>query len=87
MPRPKRQSTVDVVSKRVAALKAGTQEPIAGAADYTPSAINLPRSDWKFLRKVAEARADRQGGRPSVSKVIKTLIDERRKELEEEILT
>ena len=53
--------------------------------EYAPSAVNLRRSDWKFLRRVAEARADRAGGRPSVSKVIESLIDAHRKKLQAEI--
>ncbi len=57
----------------------------AKQSEYAPSAVNLRRSDWKFLRKVAEARADRIGGRPSVSKVIETLIDASRKKLESEL--
>lgn len=46
------------------------------------SAVNLRKSYWKLLRKVAEARADQHGGRPSVSKVIERLIDENRAALE-----
>jgi hypothetical protein len=53
--------------------------------EYSPSAVNLRRSDWKFLRRVAEARADKLGGRPSVSKVIERLIDENRRKLEVEL--
>jgi hypothetical protein len=58
---------------------------IAEVAEYSPSAVNLRRSDWKFLRRVAEARADKHGGRPSVSKVIERLIDENRSKLEAEL--
>ena len=55
------------------------------ASEYTVSAVNLRRSDWKFLRRVAEARSDRFGGRPSVSKVLESLINKGRKALESEL--
>jgi hypothetical protein len=60
---------------------------------FEQSAVNLRRSDWKLLRKVAEARADKQpeagltasGHRKrSVSAVIAGLIEARRKQLEKE---
>jgi hypothetical protein len=49
--------------------------------------VVLRKEDWKFLRRVAEARVDKQGGRgrPSVSQVIQTLIDENRESLQAEI--
>jgi hypothetical protein len=53
---------------------------------YAVSAVNLRRRDWRLLRHVAEARADvRGGGRPSMSKVLESLIDKNRKALESEI--
>lgn len=52
---------------------------------YAGSAVNLRKSDWKMLRRVAEVRADVRGGRPSVSKVLEQLIDDNRKALEKEI--
>lgn len=51
---------------------------------FEQSAINLKRSDWKLLRKVADARADIDGGRRSVSAVIARLIEDHRKQLEKE---
>ena len=53
---------------------------------YAGSAVNLRKTDWKLLRRVAEARAEKHGGRPSVSKVIERLIDGNRKRLETEQL-
>jgi hypothetical protein len=61
---------------------------------FEQSAVNLRKSDWKLLRKVAEARADKQpeaqlaatGHRKrSVSAVIAGLIEDRRKRLEKEV--
>ena len=60
-------------------------------AEYMTSAVNLRISDWTFLRHVAEARSLRRrkqigkGGRPSVSAVIQTLIDENRDKLKAEL--
>lgn len=48
------------------------------------SAVNLRKADWKLLRRVAEARAERDGGRPSVSAVLQRLIDENRPSLRRE---
>ena len=53
-------------------------------AEYRPSAINLRASDWELLRWVADARASKEGGRSSVSKVVESLIDAQRKDLETE---
>jgi hypothetical protein len=47
--------------------------------------IPLPRSDWELLKRVAEARSGRMGGKPSVPKVIESLIDEARADLESEL--
>jgi hypothetical protein len=51
---------------------------------YVQSAVNLLKSDWKLLRRVADARADVKGGRRSVSGVIASLIADRRKQLQAE---
>jgi hypothetical protein len=52
---------------------------------YAPKSINLRETDWRLLRLVARARADRNGGRDSVSKVVESLIDAARKDLQKEI--
>ncbi len=66
-----------------------TPEPKAVSTtkeEYRPSAINLKRSDWRLLRRVADARADKRGfGRRSVSAVIESLIEQARTKLEAEI--
>jgi hypothetical protein len=61
------------------------EDDLRSPGSYSSSAVNLRRADWKFLRRVAEARAERNGGRPSVSKVVETLIDANRKALEAEV--
>ena len=50
------------------------------------SAVNLPRRQWDLLRKVADYRADRFGGRSSMSAVIAKLIEDHREELESELV-
>ena len=58
-----------------------------GSEPYAGCAVNLRKRDWKLLRRVAEARSDERGGRPSVSKVIEGLIDANRSTLETELPT
>lgn len=73
---------------RVAQLKnqqGSDAAPPPQSDDYAGSAVNLRKSDWKLLRRVAEARAERKGGRPSVSKVIESLIAANRYDLEAEL--
>lgn len=68
-----------------AAVSAGTASDVPAIDPLTGSAISLRKSVWKLLRRVAEARSEREGGRPSVSNVIATLIDKHRAELEAEL--
>lgn len=55
-----------------------------GGNEYKASAVNLRKGDWRLLRRVAEARSEAKGGRPSVSKVLESLIDASRAELTKE---
>ena len=48
------------------------------------TAIHIPSDDLALLRRVAVERATREGGRPSVSNVLRALIDQHRRELEKE---
>lgn len=48
------------------------------------TAIHIRREDLALLRRVAVERANRNGGRPSVSDVLRELIDRHRAELEAE---
>jgi hypothetical protein len=48
------------------------------------TAIHIPESTWKLLRAVAFHRAQDQGGRASVSKLIAELVERHRAELERE---
>lgn len=48
------------------------------------TAIHIPEQTWKLLRAVAFHRAQDQGGRASVSKLITELVERHRAELEAE---
>ena len=50
----------------------------------TTTAVHIPREDLALLRRVAVERANRHGGRPSVSDVLRGLIERHRAELEQE---
>lgn len=68
---------------------AATVEPSKGRnRDLTDAgattAIHIPRDDLVLLRRVAVERANRLGGRPSVSDVLRELINRHRGELEKE---
>lgn len=49
------------------------------------TAIHIPENAWKLLRAVAFHRAQDQGGRSSVSKLIAELVERHREEFENEI--
>lgn len=54
------------------------------SSDMTTSTINLPREMLTLLRRVAVNRADTAGGRPSVSDVVREILERHRSELEDE---
>lgn len=47
--------------------------------------INIPKDLLAFLRRVAAARANRLGGRASISAVLVMLVERHRAELERDI--
>lgn len=53
--------------------------------ESTTTAIHLPRETLHLLRRVAAERANRGGGRPSVSAVLVALVEEQRAKLEGEL--
>lgn len=84
-------SDLDVMRSATQAKNAGgaaasVAKPEPESDDYAVSAVNLRKADWKLLRKVAEARVDRNDGkgRRSVSAVLQSLIEDNRKALETE---
>ena len=52
--------------------------------EYVTSAIHVPKWVLALLRHVAVSRANRLGGRPSVSALITELVERHREELEQE---
>jgi len=49
------------------------------------TAIHIPEHTWKLLRAVAFHRAQSQGGRASVSKLLAELVEGSREQFEKEI--
>lgn len=69
------------------AAKAKADVAAGGSVKDDPrvvSAVGLKRSAWRLLRRVAEARSVRDGGRLSMAEVIASLIEKNREELEAE---
>jgi hypothetical protein len=58
--------------------------PPAERGETVTSAFNIPKESYHLLRKVALARAQKRGGRPSVSNVIAELVDANRDALARE---
>ena len=70
----------DVLQALAGDAAASTATP-ASAPSMTTTAINLPTSTLHLLRRVAVERANRRGGRPSVSRVIVELVEAHQAEL------
>ena len=65
--------------------KLGAPEPHEDAEHRSiTTAIHIPEQTWKLLRAVAFHRAQDQGGRASVSKLITELVERHRTELDAE---
>lgn len=65
-------------------MKPTEHEPGEPAATIT-TAIHIPKDTWSLLRAVAFQRAQDQGARVSVSKLVAELVERHRVELEHEI--
>ena len=59
-------------------------KPLDERANRT-TGIALPAAEWAFLNRVAFERARKFGGRPSVSALLRDLVERHRKELEKEL--
>ncbi len=80
---PKRQGSSPAVKTKV---ELAEQEPGPTESVGTiTTAIHIPRDTWSLLRAVAFHRAQNQGGRASVSKLVAELVERHRGELEREI--
>jgi len=60
----------------------GTRE--YSSPETMTTAIHIPKDTWNLLRAVSFRRAQDQGGRASVSKLITELVERHRTELEHE---
>jgi hypothetical protein len=58
---------------------------ISERAATITTAIHIPKHTWNLLRAVAFRRAQDQGGRTSVSRLVAELVERHRVELEREI--
>jgi hypothetical protein len=58
--------------------------PIRPGGEMVTTAVHIPKATLSLLRRVAVARADKHGGRPSVSGVLVDLVERARTELERE---
>jgi hypothetical protein len=64
--------------------KAGPGEEQDPHPKTVTTAIHIPENTWKLLRAVAFHRAQDQGGRASVSRLLTELVERHREELEQE---
>ena len=58
--------------------------PIRPGGEMVATAVHIPKATLSLLRRVSVARADKHGGRPSVSGVLVDLAERGRSELESE---
>lgn len=87
-------SSVKAAADKVEAEAAASPPaPATGAAQrrfkhdearMTTTAIHIPHEALALLRLVAVQRANREGGRPSVSAVLTDMVEQHRAELERE---
>jgi len=75
LPEPKKTKKKIPVGRRL------TEE---SSPETITTAIHIRRDTWHLLRRVAFNRSMEEGGRASVSKLIEHLVEEKRKELEQE---
>lgn len=58
--------------------------PIRPGGEMVTTAVHIPKATLSLLRRVAVARADQRGGRPSVSGVLVDLVERARAALQAE---
>jgi len=63
-----------------------SKQKAPGANDEkVTTAVNIGKDTWQLLREVAFRRAQLNGGRASVSELLRTLVESHRDELEKEL--
>lgn len=82
----KRPQTLALGLAAKAKVKRAGYEPVPeGSPETITTAIHIPKATWNLLRSVAFHRAQDQGGRASVSKLIAEIVETHRQELEHEV--
>ena len=79
---PKLKSKPERSTKRK--IPEGRQMTDESSPETITTAIHIHKDTWNLLRRVAFNRSMEKGGRASVSKLIESLVEEKRKELERE---
>lgn len=87
--KPKKRPDALAALAQAAKAPAGHAQPHGAEAggghrEMLTTAIHLPRDQWELLRVVAFRRAEKSGGRPSVSALLVELIEQHRAELAKE---
>jgi len=80
MPKLDSSNSFPSVATKASEQTANSSSP----AETITTAIHIPKPTWTLLRAVAFHRAQEQGGRASVSRLIAELVERHRKELERE---
>ena len=80
--------SMKAVADQVAAEPASTAPTGGGVGkgEMVTTAIHVPKRTLSLLRRVSVARADRVGGRPSVSAVLSEPVEAARQQLEQELM-
>ena len=76
--------SMKAAADQVRAETAAGTAPVHPGGEMVTTAVHIPKTTLSLLRRVAVARADRLGGRPSVSAVLVDLAERARAELEAE---
>jgi hypothetical protein len=74
--------TLQTMPKRTTPSK---PTPDQAERTHVTSGINLPVEIYQLLNRVAFSRSLKNGGRPSVSALLVSLVEKHRKELEKEL--
>ena len=74
-----------MATKSPASKNEATTTPGPERAETITTAVHLPKTTWTLLRAVAFHRAQLDGGRASVSKIVTQLAEDNRVAFEREI--
>ncbi len=81
----KRQALALSMAAKAKGKIAGHDPAPEESAETITTAIHIPKATWNLLRSVAFHRAQDQGGRASVSKLIAEIVEGHRGTLELEV--